>query len=318
MIARRIVTTLTRLAALPLVTALIVIAIKLAAWRLTGSVALLSDALESLVNLASGAVTLVFLNLAARPPDEEHTYGHTKAEYFASGIVGGLIALTALSTAFIAVQRLIAPQPPAQTEVGVGLTALATGLNAGMGATLLYLGRRKHSIAFEAEGHHLLTDVWTSLGAIAGLVLAALTGLYWLDPAVALVIAANIGRASWHLLRQSADGLLDVAIAPALLQRVRVVLDSYAAEGVSYHALRTRQAASRCFISVHILVPPHWTVKEGHVLLERIEADLRAAVPNATIFTHLEPAGEPSALEDQALDRPSASLSPVPPEVRAP
>ncbi|MCS6773128.1 MAG: cation diffusion facilitator family transporter [Anaerolineae bacterium] len=297
-------TTLTRLAALPLATALVVIALKLIAWRLTSSVALLSDALESLVNVASGVVTLVFINLASQPPDEEHAYGHTKAEYFASGIVGGLVVFAALSTAVVAAQRLAAPRPPEQVETGLGLTLLATALNAGLGLALLYLGRQRHSIALEAEGHHLLTDVWTSLGAVAGLGLSAATGWHWLDPVVALVIAANIGRAGWRLLRQSADGLLDVSIAPPQLQRVRAVLDSYASEGVSYHALRTRQAASRCFISVHVLVPAHWTVKEGHMLLERLEADLRAAVPHATIFTHLEPAGEPSAMEDQALDRP--------------
>ncbi|MCS7088804.1 MAG: cation diffusion facilitator family transporter [Thermoflexales bacterium] len=298
---------LQRLAYLPALVALATVALKALAWRITGSVGFLSDALESLVNVVSGLITLTFFSWAARPPDEEHAYGHTKAEYFASALVGGLILVAAVGIGTAAVPRFFAPQPMLQIDLGLGLVGAATLLNAGAGIVLIQVGRRAHAIALEAEGQHLLTDVWTSLAVLVGVGAAAWLGWLWLDPVVALGVAAHIAWVGARLIYRSANGLLDAALPPEKLNAVRRVLDGYAQQGISYHALRTRQAARRCFISVHVLVPGHWSVREGHALLERIEADLRAAVPNATVFTHLEPLDEACAWEDQGLDRTSAN-----------
>lgn len=298
-----------RLAYLPAGVAVITVALKALAWHITGSVGFLSDALESLVNVASGLITLFFFTWAARPPDEEHAYGHTKAEYFASALVGGLILAAALGIAATALPRFFAPQPVMEPNLGLALVGAATALNAVTGFTLIRVGKHASAIALEAEGQHLLTDVWTSVGVLAGVGAATWLRWLWLDPLVALVVATHIGWVGGRLIHRSVNGLLDAALPLEQLEALRRVLDGYAQQGISYHALRTRQAARRCFISVHVLVPGHWTVREGHALLERLEADLRAVVPNATVFTHLEPLDEASAWEDQSLDRrPPAKL----------
>ncbi len=298
-----------RLAYLPAGVAVITVALKALAWHITGSVGFLSDALESLVNVASGLITLFFFTWAARPPDEEHAYGHTKAEYFASALVGGLILAAALGIAATALPRFFAPQPVMEPNLGLALVGAATALNAVTGFTLIRVGKHASAIALEAEGQHLLTDVWTSVGVLAGVGAATWLRWLWLDPLMALVVATHIGWVGGRLIHRSVNGLLDVALPSEQLEALRRVLDGYAQQGISYHALRTRQAARRCFISVHVLVPGHWTVREGHALLERLEADLRAVVPNATVFTHLEPLDEASAWEDQSLDRrPPAKL----------
>lgn len=298
-----------RLAYLPAGVAVITVALKALAWHITGSVGFLSDALESLVNVASGLITLFFFTWAARPPDEEHAYGHTKAEHFASALVGGLILAAALGIAAAALPRFFAPQPVMEPNLGLALVGAATALNAVTGFALIRVGKHASAIALEAEGQHLLTDVWTSVGVLAGVGAATWLRWLWLDPLVALVVATHIGWVGGRLIYRSANGLLDVALPLEQLEALRRVLDGYAQQGISYHALRTRQAARRCFISVHVLVPGHWTVREGHALLERLEADLRAVVPNATVFTHLEPLDEASAWEDQSLDRrPPAKL----------
>lgn len=294
---------LTRFAWLSISAAVVTIGLKTAAWRLTGSVGLLSDALESLVNLAAAVMTLLMLGLAARPADDEHAYGYTKAEYFASGVEGALILLAAVGIAWAAVPRLLAPAPLEEAGLGLAISAAASLVNLGVGRVMLAAGRRHGSIALEADGHHLMTDVWTSAGVIAGVGAVALTGWQRLDPIIALVVAANIVWTGVKIVRRSALGLLDRALDPAELAAVTRVLDAHAARGVQFHAVRTRQAGSRRFVTFHVLVPGGWSVSQGHDLVELIEAEVRAAVPNVNVLTHLEPVEDPASFEDVGLDR---------------
>lgn len=295
---------LERFAWLSIAAALATIVLKLAAWWLTGSTGLLSDALESLVNLAAALLALWMLRVAASPPDEKHPYGFSKAEYFSAGIEGGLIVLAAGGILLVATPRLVHPQPLDMPGLGLGLTALATGLNFVVARTLIGAGRRFHSITLEADGRHLMTDVWTSLGVLAGVALVFATGLYWLDPLVALGVAAHIVWTGGALVRRSVRGLLDAAISPADKNEVTRLFSEYSRRyGVSFHALRTRQAGARRFLSFHILVPDSWTVSQAHKLSEEIEERIRSLVPNASIDTHIEPISDPASYEDQGLDR---------------
>ncbi|MCX7893561.1 MAG: cation diffusion facilitator family transporter [Burkholderiales bacterium] len=294
---------LLRYAWLSIAAAVVTISLKAAAWALTGSVGLLSDAMESVVNLAAAAVALWMLKLAARPPDEEHAYGYSKAEYFASAFEGTLILVAALAIAVTAVDRLIAPRPLERIGAGVAVTVAASVVNLAVAQVLFRAGRRYHSIALEADAKHLMTDVWTSAGVIAGIVAVGLTGWQRLDPVIALAVAANIVVSGFALMRRSALGLLDRALPAADREAIRAVLARYEDQGLEFHALRTRQAAGRSFVSVHVLVPGDWSVRRGHDVVERIEADLRAAVPRASILAHLEPLGEPASYRDMHLDR---------------
>ena len=294
---------LTRYAWLSIGAAVITIGLKLGAYWLTGSVGLLSDALESLVNLAAAIMALAMLTLAARPPDEEHAYGHGKAEYFAGGVEGALILLAAASIAWTAVPRLVAPQPLEQIGLGLAVSLAASAINLIVARVLLAAGRRFRSIALEADARHLMTDVWTSAGVLAAVGAVAFTGWQRLDPIIALVVAANIIWTGVRLLRQSALGLLDTALPPEEQVAIDAVLARYRSDEEQFHALRTRQAGARSFMSVHVLVPGGWTVQRGHRLLEQIERDIRAAVPGLTVFTHLEPLEDPVSFEDTRLDR---------------
>lgn len=286
---------------LSIATALVTIAMKGLAYWLTGSVGLLSDALESLVNLAAAIVALSMIRVAARPPDEDHAYGYSKAEYFASGFEGALIMVAALTIAVAAVQRLLAPVPLEQLDVGLAVSALAALLNLAVGRVLIRAGKRHDSIALEADGHHLLTDVWTSGGIILGLLAVLATGWHWLDPLIALAVAINIVWTGYRLLKRSALGLLDQALPGEQRDAIFRVLRDYEARGVQFHALRTRRAAGRSFISMHVLVPGEWTVQKGHDLLEEIERDLRAAVRGSSVITHLEPIEDPASHLDREL-----------------
>jgi cation diffusion facilitator family transporter len=294
---------LTRFAWLSIAAALVTIALKFGAFLITGSVGLLSDALESLVNLAAAIMALAMLGLAARPPDEEHAYGHSKAEYFASSFEGALILIAAASIGWSSVMRLLAPQPVRAPAVGIAITAVASVVNLGVAAMLLRAGRRYRSIALEADAHHLMTDVWTSVGVMVGVAAVAITDWEWLDPVIALVVALNVVRIGVGLMRRSALGLLDTAIPEQDRAAVVRILDAYAAEGVQYHAFRTRQAGTRRFVSVHVLVPGAWTVQRGHELLERMEEEIRAVIPDSSVFTHLEPIEDPVSFEDVRLER---------------
>jgi cation diffusion facilitator family transporter len=294
---------LTRFAWLSIAAAVITIGLKTGAYYITGSVGLLSDALESVVNLVAAIVALVVLTVAARPPDDDHAYGHGKAEYFSSGVEGALILVAAVSIAYTAAGRLLDPKSIEQAGLGLAIYVGASMINFAVARVLMQAGRHYHSITLEADSHHLMTDVWTSAGVVVGVALVALTGWELLDPIIALIVAANIVWTGVRILQQSALGLLDTALPAEERQQVIAVLSRYVTdEGVQYHALRTRQAASRRFISVHILVPGSWTVQHGHKLLDQIEQDVRAALPNTTIFTHLEPIEDPASFADQALD----------------
>jgi cation diffusion facilitator family transporter len=300
---------LIRFAWLSIAAATLIICLKGFAYWLTGSVGLLSDALESLVNLAAACVALIALTVSARPADEDHPYGHEKAEYFSSGVEGTMILFVAVAIGVAAIDRLIHPAPLAQVGLGLTVSLIATLINFGVARILLMAGRQHESIALEADAHHLLTDVWTSLGVLIGVGAVALTGWQWLDPAVALAVAANIIWTGTSLVRRSARSLMDAALPDDERQRIRDILDEYRARGIDYHALRTRRAGARRFIEVHILVPGAWTVQHGHDLLEDIEARIRERFANATVFTHLEPIEDPISWRDTELDRPDASSS---------
>jgi cation diffusion facilitator family transporter len=280
------------------------IGLKTLAWWLTGSVGLLSDALESLVNLAAALLALAMLRVAASPPDEAHPYGFSKAEYFSAGIEGALIVLAAAGIFASALPRLIDPQPLDAPVLGLALSAAAAGINLAVGALLIRVGRREHSITLEADGHHLMTDVWTSVGVIAGVSLVFATGWLLLDPLVALGVAVHIIWIGLRLMRRSWKGLLDAAIPSEDATEVTKLFSEYSRRyGVTFHALRTRQAGARRFISFHFLVPDAWTVARAHQLSEEIESRIRSLVPNAAVFTHIEPISDPSSYEDQGLDR---------------
>jgi cation diffusion facilitator family transporter len=295
---------LTGFAWLSLGAAIVTVTLKLLAYALTGSVGLLSDALESLVNVLAGGVAVAMLKLAERPPDEEHPYGHDKAEYFSSGLEGLLILAAALGIGWTAFRRLLAPVPLDQPAVGLIIVAVATIVNLGVARLLLQVSRRDHSITLEANARHLMTDVWTSTGVIVGVGLAALTGWHRLDALIAIAVALHIVLTGFDLIRRSALGMLDTAIGTAEQESVNAVLRRYEARGIVFHAVRTRQSGGRRFVSMHVLVPGNWTVRHGHELLEEIEAEVRANVPAVTVFTHLEPLEDPASWEDVDIDRP--------------
>jgi cation diffusion facilitator family transporter len=241
--------------------------------------------------------------VAARPPDEEHFYGHSKAEYFSSGAEGTLILLAALSICIAAIERLVNPQPLEQTGAGLAVSALASLINFGVARVLLRAGRMNRSIALEADARHLMTDVWTSIGVIGGVLAVSVTGWQPLDPLVALAVAANIVWSGVQLVRRSVSGLMDSALPPEESAAVSAVLEKYRARGIQFHALRTRQAAARRFVSLHALVPGSWTVRRGHQVMEQLEADIRDALPGVAVFTHMEPIEDPVSLQDAELNR---------------
>jgi cation diffusion facilitator family transporter len=295
---------LVRLVWLSIGAAVLTIGLKTTAWALTGSVGLLSDAAESGVNLVAAVFALAVVHWAARPPDEEHAYGHEKADYISAGVEGALIIVAAVTIAVSAIDRLLHPAPISHVGVGIAVSLAASAVNLVVGRALMSAGREEGSLTVEADGRHLMSDVWTSLGVVAGVAAVALTGIESLDPVIALVVAANIVRTGMSLVRGSTGGLMDRAVTPQEQATIEAILRAHAAEdGVQFHALRTRRAGRRAFVSVHVLVPGSWTVKEGHDLAEAVERDLRDALVHATVFTHLEPIEDPASFADTALDR---------------
>jgi cation diffusion facilitator family transporter len=283
--------------------AIATIALKLGAYRLTGSVGLLSDAIESGVNLVAALIALWALTYAAKPADAEHAFGHSKAEYFSSAAEGALIMLAAVSIAIEAWGRLLHPEPLTQIGLGLGLSLLATAINGIVALVLLKAGRRLRSITLRADAHHLFTDVWTSGGVVLGILLVQVTGALVLDPIVALVVAANIVWAGLRLLRETGAGLLDTALPEDERQAIALILSEYQRQGIQFHALRTRIAGSRRFISFHVLVPGSWTVQQGHELCEEIELAIERVLPGSHVLTHLEPLEDPASWKDQELER---------------
>lgn len=284
--------------------ALLTMGLKTLAWWLTGSVGLLSDALESLVNLAAALLALSMLRLAATPPDESHPYGHSKAEYFAAGIEGALIVIAAAGIVWAAIPRLISPQPLEAPAAGMALGALAGGVNLAVGVLLVRVGRANRSITLEADGRHLVTDVWTTVAVVAGVALVAFTGWLRLDALAALAVAGHILWTGTGLMRRSVHGLMDAAISRDDQDEITKLFAEYRRRyGVNFHAFRTRQAGARRFVSFHLLVPDAWTVARAHRLSEEIEERIRSVVPGAAIFTHIEPISDPASYDDQGLDR---------------
>lgn len=292
---------LSRYAWLSIAAGLVTLGLKAVAWRVTGSVGLLSDALESIVNVVAALAAFWALRVAATPPDAEHQHGHDKAEYFSSGFEGALIIVAALAIVATAVPRLVAPRPLETVGAGLVVSAVASLINLAVGRYLIIVGKRHGSITLEADGRHLLTDVWTSAGVIVGVALVSLTGFLRLDPLLAIGVALHILATGWSLVRRSGMGLLDTAVPEAERAAIEAVLDRYRVEGAIWHALRTRQSGARRFVSVHVLVPGRWTVRRGHDLLERIETELRQLTPRMTVLTHLEPIEDERAYADEEL-----------------
>ncbi len=295
---------LERFALLSVAAALATITLKGIAWWVTGSVGLLSDALESFVNLAAAVMALSMLRLAATPPDKDHPHGFSKAEYLAAGIEGALIVLAAAGILFTALPRLLTPAPLETPGLGIVLSVVASLINLVVARILIGAGREHHSITLEADGKHLMTDVWTSVGVVAGVGLVYLTGWLMLDPLIALAVAIHIVWTGVGLVRRSVAGLLDAAISADEESEVTKLFTEYSRRhGVSFHALRTRQAGARRFVTFHLLVPDAWSVARAHQLSEEIESRMRSMVPNASILTHIEPISDPASYEDQGLDR---------------
>jgi len=294
---------LTRFAWLSIAAALITMAIKFVSYLITGSVGLLSDALESIVNLFGGIMALAMLTIAHRPPDDDHAYGHNKAEYFSSGMEGTLILIAAISIGVAAFRRLIDPAPLHQVGVGLVVNLSASVVNLGVASVMIRTGKDRGSITLEANGRHLMTDVWTSVGVAAGVGAVALTGWERLDPVIALLVAGNIIRTGYLILRRSVMGLMDTVLPVHEEEAVHEILEEFVGEDVHYHALRTRRSGSRRFVSFHVLVPGVWSVQRGHHLLEEIEAEIRQVLPNVTVTTHIEPLGDPASWQDLTLER---------------
>jgi cation diffusion facilitator family transporter len=294
---------LTRFAWLSIAAAILTILLKGIAYYLTGSIGLLSDALESIVNLVGAMMALAMLTIAVRPADEKHAFGHNKAEYFSSGVEGTLILIAAGSIIATAIPRLITPKPLEQVGLGLGVSVAASLINLFVARILLRASKQFRSITLDADARHLLTDVWTSAGVLVGVGAVALTGWERLDPIVACLVAANIIWTGVGIIRRSVSGLMDTAL-PAEDQKILLkVLRPYHRGGVQTHALRTRRSGTRQFISLHVLVPGRWTVQRGHRLLESIETDIRLALPDVTVFTHLESLSDPASWDDTGLDR---------------
>jgi cation diffusion facilitator family transporter len=295
---------------LSIAAAVATILLKGVAWWVTGSVGLLSDALESFVNLAGAGFALWMITLARTPPDRGHPYGHGKAEYFSTGFEGLLILGAAAAILAAGIMRLLHPQPLAALDVGLAVSAVATLINFLVARVLFKAARTHRSAALDADARHLMTDVWTSVGVIAGVGAVALTGWMWLDPALAIAVGANILREALRLVRFAADGLMDRALPGRDLARIVQVLEGFAPQGVAYANLKSRRAGHQRFMAVDILVPGDWTVAEGHAWLDRIEAALTGQLAGLHVVTHLEPRPEAGALKEFPAASPAVGRSP--------
>jgi len=292
-----------RYAWLSIAAAIVTIGLKTLAYLFTGSVGLLSDAIESLVNLTAAIFALYVIRVGERPPDDQHAYGHEKAEYFSSGAEGGMIIIAAISIIAVCLQRLFQPQAISRIDVGVVISILASLINLGVSRTILAAGKRHRSVALEADAQHLMTDVWTSGGVIAGIGLVAFTGWNILDPLLGLGVALHVAWMGVRLMQRSILGLMDTALPTEDIDKVQAVLSRNTSDDIQYHALRTRQSGSRSFVSVHIQVPGNWSVQKGHDLAEKVESEIREALPLVTVFTHIEPREDPLSFADMHLDR---------------
>lgn len=292
---------LTSFAWLSIAAALLTIGLKTYAYHVTGSVGLLSDAMESLVNLVAAVVALIMLSIAARPADAGHPFGHGKAEYFASGFEGALILVAAGGIAWAAFERWRYPQALQSIDIGMAVSAAAAVVNLAVALVLLRAGRKYGSITLEADGHHLLSDVWTTAAILIALAGISLTGYEWLDPAIAVLAALQIIWSGARLIIRSIAGLLDAALPEGEQQVITAILGRYRDRGIRFHDLRTRAAGAQRFVTVHVLVPGDWSVQRGHDLSEEIEKAIAGAIRNAVIVTHLEPLDDEASFAHESL-----------------
>ena len=293
---------LTKFAWLSIAAALATIALKTTAWLLTGSVGLLSDAAESVVNLVAAVVALIALRVAAKPADKNHHFGHSKAEYFSSAIEGVMIFLAAAVILVVGIQRLLNPQPLEQVGIGLAISVVAGIINGAVAIVLIRAGRQHNSITLRADGQHLMTDVVTSVGVVVGVGLVALTGWQILDPIVAIGVGINILWTGWKLVSESTAGLMDEALPKETNARIREILAEHTSEQIDFHALRTRVSGARAFMEMHMLVPGAWSVKQGHDAMEDLIDLIRAEFPDLHVTGHLEPIEDPRSYEDEHLD----------------
>ncbi len=294
---------LARYAWLSITAALTTMALKgVAAW-LTGSIGLLSDALESGVNLGAALLALWMLRLAVVPPDEKHPFGYSKAEYFSAVLEGALIVVAALAIVAAALPRLIEPRPIEAIGTGLVISLAATSINLGVALVLLRASKQHLSVALEADAQHLLTDVWTSFGIVAGVGAIALTGWLILDPMVAIAVAIYIVWTGVGVMRRSVLGLMDRSLPESELENIRAILQPYKSQGLDYHALRTRRAGRHRLVELHLLVPGAMSVRDGHRVADEIEEKIRGALPGTGVLTHLEPIEDPASYRDQELFR---------------
>jgi len=294
---------LTRYIWLSIAAALATISLKTGAWYLTGSVGLLSDAMESVINLLAALMAMGMLRIAILPPDKNHEFGHGKAEYFSSFVEGLLIMVAAAGIAYTAGERFLNPQPLEKLGIGLIVSVIATVINFTVAKILLSAGKEYRSITLEADSHHLMTDVWTSVAVIGGVGAVGLTGWLKLDSIVAFGVALNILYTAFKIIKRSVEGLMDASLSPQEFDIIESVLSEYRKQGIQFHALLTRQGASRRFVSVHVLVSGNMTVHDAHHIAENIEKDIRNALKDTVVFTHIEPVDDEISLDDIQLDR---------------
>ena len=292
---------LTRFAWLSIGAAIATILLKGTAWWVTGSVGLLSDAAESLVNLVAAIVALVALRVAIKPPDRNHNYGHSKAEYFAAAVEGLMIFVAAAVILVASIQRFLDPQPLENVGIGLLVSVIASVLNGSVAWVLLRAGKKHRSITLTADGKHLLTDVWTSAGVVVGVLLVWLTGWDRLDPIVGFLVGLNILYTGWGLIRASTAGLMDVSLPAEDNARIRAIIERFTSDDITFHAFRTRESGHRRFMEMHLLVPGHWTVKRGHDLAEDITDALIKEYPDLRVSMHIEPKEDPRSYEDTGI-----------------
>ncbi len=289
---------LSRFAVLSIAAAIVTIVLKTFAWRITGSVGLLSDAAESVVNLVAAIVAFVALRVAVKPPDKNHNYGHSKAEYFSAALEGAMIFVAAAVILESSITRLIHPRPLESVGLGLAISVLASVVNGLVAGVLVRVGRRHRSTTLVADGRHLLTDVWTSVGVLIGVLLVWLTGYDRLDAIVALAVGVNILVTGWRLIAESTAGLMDVSLSKDDNAAIVAVLDRYTTPVTFFHALRTRESGHRRFCEFHMLVPGDWSVHRGHDVCEEVTLALLEEFPDLRVTVHLEPMEDPRAYED--------------------
>ena len=287
---------------LAIATAVVTVLLKGSAWVVTGSVGLLSDAAESLVNLVAAIVALVSLTIAARPADDDHHFGHGKAEYFSAALEGIMVFVAAASIIYLGIERLLAPRPLEAVGIGLAISAVAAALNGIVGRIQIDVGTRHRSITLRDDGKHLMTDVYTTVGVVLGLGLAWLTGWLWLDPVIAILVGLNILVTGYRLISESTAGLMDGSLSTEDNARILAILEARTEKGrIEFHAVRTRESGARQFMEMHMLVPGDWSVQRGHDAMEDLVDEIVAAFPAMRVTGHLEPIADPRSYEDMSL-----------------